>query len=316
MMRNPELRREKLSEADIAGMLGDLPDSLSKETIRCFKACNWSYRQLDPSERDRLILDILKRWETGQFSIAGDDQQERWEKGWCENLSAFQNSQDLSALIPKYIRPHLPIRLFQNYVLPGDDCFELHWYQILRAYLFGKYLKDVDNIYEFGCGTGHNLAYLASIYPDKTFYGMDWAESSCRLVDEIAGKYSWRMKGRVFNFFEPDQSLNIDKNSAVITMGALEQTGAKWGPFLEFILAAKPEICIHNEPIVEWYDPSVLIDYLAILVHKKRQFLDGYAAKIKSLAAQGIVEIIKEKRTFCGSLLMEGYSILIWRPVK
>src|SRR5438309_11693233 len=43
----------------------------------------------------------------------------------------------------------------------------------LRAELFAKYLRDVDEISEFGCGTGHNLAALRS--NGAKLRGFDWS---------------------------------------------------------------------------------------------------------------------------------------------
>ena len=35
--------------------------------------------------------------------------------------------------------------------------------------VFLKFFKNINSIYEFGCGTGHNLIRLAKIFPKKNF---------------------------------------------------------------------------------------------------------------------------------------------------
>ena len=68
------------------------------------------------------------------------------------------------------------------------------------------------------------------------------------------------------------------------------------------------------EPTIELYDESNLLDYLAMRFHVKRGYTEGYLPRLRELESQNKVEILKVKRLFFGSLYMEGYSCLIWRP--
>ena len=69
------------------------------------------------------------------------------------------------------------------------------------------------------------------------------------------------------------------------------------------------------EPTVELYDETNLVDHLAAKFHKKRGYTQGYLPRLKALEAEKKVEILKVKRTYFGSLFMEGFSFIIWRPV-
>jgi hypothetical protein len=101
----------------------------------------------------------------------------------------------------------------------------------------------------------------------------------------------------------------------VLTVGALEQTGTEWGPFLDWLLAARPMRVVTIEPIVEWYDPDDPVDLAAIRFHTARNYWRGFPAKLAALEEAGRVEVLARKRSYFGSLYIEGYSQLVWRPV-
>jgi SAM-dependent methyltransferase len=213
------------------------------------------------------------------------------------------------------VRAGQPLRLRQKYVVPEDPNFETKWYEIFRLWIFKTYLSEVDNIYEFGCGSGFNIATLADLYPDKEIHGLDWAEASKEILEEMRRVHGLNIFGHVFDFFHPDQNLRIAPNSAVVTIGGLEQTGTNYEEFLQYILDSAPALVVHVEPIVEWYDSTNPIDHVAVRFHRKRKYLEGYLDRLYDLENSGRIEILKKKRAFFGSLYLEGWSQLIWKPV-
>ena len=308
----PELKLEGFARL-FGTAVNDIPDDCQELIAQG----DFRYRMLEGDERDRVLLDVLKRIDSGQFSVAGKEGKARWEKGWSENLESFiEHGHDLSTLVPKYIRPNQPLRLDQNYVMPSDPNFERNWYEVFRLWLFRTYFKDAETVYEFGCGSGFNLAVLAQLYPEKEFYGLDWAAASIDIVNELAKTYGWNMKGLLFDFFSPDETVKIADNSAILTIGAVEQTGRDYESFLQYLLKGSPKLCVHVEPILEWYDENNLIDYAAIRFHQKRKYWEGFPNRLKELENEGKVEILKTKRSYFGSLYIEGYSQLIWRPTN
>jgi hypothetical protein len=312
----PEAGHRRLGLADFADLFGASPDSIPQECRTLIDRYDFRFRALSSSERDATLVDVLTKIDSDQFSLAGKEGKPRWEKGWSENLESFRKEGgNLSALVPKYIRKNQPIRLHQEYVLPSDGNMELNWYEIFRLWLFKTYLRDVSTVYEFGCGSGFNLAVMAQLFPDKTYHGLDWASASRDIVDEMAKNFRWRMTGHLFDFFAPDESLKIDPNSAIVTIGALEQTGRDYEAFLQYLLNSRAKICIHVEPIVEWYDANSLVDYAAIRFHRKRKYWEGFPERLAELEKAGRVQILKKKRAFFGSLYLEGYSQLFWRPL-
>ena len=64
------------------------------------------------------------------------------------------------------------------------------------------------------------------------------------------------------------------------------------------------------------YDDQILLDYLAIKFHKKRGYTEGLLPRLKELERLGQIELLKVKRLYFGSTFMEGYTYMIWKPVK
>ena len=272
--------------------------------------------ELSKSERDDVILSVLKKIESGDFSIAGREKKELWEKGWSEMLEKFiESGYDLNVLTPQYDDKKASIiRKDGDYVKPEDPTEEMKWLDGYLDVLFTRWFKNNDSIYEFGSGTGRNLVKIAKIFPKKKLYGLEWVQSAVKILDLLKEKHGFNIEGRLFDIFSPDEKLNIEPNSVVFTRATLEQTGKDWGKFLDFLLRKKPESCIHIEPIIELYNENDLVDYLAIKYHKKRNYLDGFLDKLYELENQNKLEILEVTRVKFGSMYLDPYSVVAWKP--
>jgi hypothetical protein len=300
---------------EFAKSFGTIVEDIPSECEQLINEIDFSYRIIEGIERDRVILDILKKIDTDQQVIASPERAEVWQKGWQEIYDGFVKSgNNLDNLIPKFIRPNQPIRLNQQYIIPNNPNFELDYFRVFRRWLFKKYFEDVNCIYEFGSGTGFNLIELARLYPEKTLYGLDFVSPAVNLVNRIGEVHRFNMKGILFDMIKPDTSLKIEKGGAVYTFGALEQLGGKFEAFLQYILEQSPEIVINLEPTVELYDENHLVDYLAIKFHRKRGYTENYLPSLKKLESEKKLSILKVKRLFFGSQFMEGFSYMIWKP--
>lgn len=274
---------------------------------------DFRYNLIENEECEAIILNVLKSIEIGNFKLSGKARHADWEKGWQENLDAFiASNYDISKLSPKYISKYDISRLFSRYVKPLDKMFELNFYTVFRHFLFNTYFGPYKNIFEFGCGSGYNLAIMNKLFPDKHLIGLDWAESSVKIADSLGACLHASISGKLFDYFQPDYSLDITSDSVVITLNSLEQLGGDYRAFLDFILNKKPALCINAEPILEMYDDNNLIDYLAIRYHRTRNYLAGYYDALKKLESEGRVKIIKAQRVRIGNLFHEGYSFIIW----
>lgn len=300
---------------DFASSFGTTVEDIPPDCKHLIAERDFRYCVLKDEERDRLVLDILRKIETDKQVIGEEERQDVWEKGWDENLQDFiKSSFDLSKLVPRFIRPDSIVRFNRDYIKPTNPKFELDYYSVFRLWLFRKYLSDIQTIYEFGCGTAFNLVALAQLYPDKVLHGLDFVSAPLELINKIARVYSWNMTGHLFDMRSPDEKLEIANNSAVVTIGTIEQLAGDFEAFLQFLLKRSPALCIHVEPTIELYDEDSLVDYLAVKFHRKRGYTQGFLPRLQQLQNQGKIEILKVKRLFFGSLFMEGYSLIIWKP--
>lgn len=301
---------------DFADLFGTSPQDFSDKLLALINEMDFRYRTISSEERDQVILNVLKQLESDQLKVSGKHRHKDWESGWSENLNKFiETKYDLDELIPKYLRPNQPIRLNRKYVIPFDAKFELNFYNVFRRWLYSKYFKNASQIYEFGCGTGYNLAIITELFPQKKLYGLDWAKSSVELVNRIAESYSYNnMSGILFDMFNPNEDLELAENSIFLSMNSLEQLGNEHEQLIKFFIKKRPMLCIHSEPLFELYDENNLVDYLAVKYHEKRNYLKNYITRLKQLENENKIEIIKIHRIPFGSLYHEGYSLLVWKP--
>jgi len=306
-----------LSLVDFADLFGTTRDMIPPHLRDKIAAGNWKYEILGGADRDAVVMEMLRRIDERRLTYVENEDKTRWEKGWGENRDAFNaTGGDLSALIPKYIRPNQAVRLYGDFVRTEDPNFELNWYVIFRQWFFETYLKGYENIFEFGSGSGFNVAMLGQMYPEARITGLDWASPSVEIVECLRKVHKLNTVGRQFDFFHPDQGVEIPAGSAIFTVGALEQTGTNWGGLLDFFMSKKPACIYHIEPMYEWYDhENNAVDYTAWKAHEVRNFWRGFPQKLIELERMGKARILKTKRANFGSLVIEGYSQLIWQPI-
>src|SRR5260370_1849182 len=101
-----------LDTASFAELFGTDAKNIKKATSSLIQRHDFSYREIVGDERDKLILDILKRIERDQQIIGAEERKEVWYKGSHANLQQFLSTAfALAALIPQFIRPGQPVRL-------------------------------------------------------------------------------------------------------------------------------------------------------------------------------------------------------------
>lgn len=300
---------------DIAALFGTTPDKVEGRAGRLMRVMDLSLRPVEGAERDDIVLSALRRIHEPQLKAAGGHREQDWEDGWRENLDDFVASGfDLRALIPKYYKTNVPIRLNGRYVVPSQPDFVYRYTELFRACLLPEYFAECPSVYEFGCGTGHNLVHLDQLCPGKALHGLDWARSSQQILTLLAERKGLSIRGGRFNFFEPDASVRFEPHAGVLTFGALEQLGPRHEPYLDFLLERKPALCVDVVGIEELYDEGNLFDHLALAYHKRRGYLSGYLTRLRELEAAGAVEIIRVHRHLFGNVYDEPYSYVVWRP--
>ena len=187
----------------------------------------------------------------------------------------------------------------------------------IEARVFADYLIKHKNIYEFGCGTGHNLLFLRKINPDCTLVGLDWAKSSQETLSLLSRTLmDEKIYGKNFDYFSPDFDFKLKPSAAVFTIASLEQIGDRHGLFIDYLMENKPEIVVHVEPFRDLLDEQNPVDLASIKYMKQRNYIDGYCEAIFKLQRNNEAQVHLFERTFIGSKYVDGYTILVWSPSK
>jgi len=261
----------------------------------------------DKEEQTGLISMILSKLDD-DLPLAGNQRQPDWEKGWQENLESGD-------LTPKYFGKHNVVRWKQTLVKAVSPDYEINMLHLIVDWVADKYMRDALCICEFGCGTGHNLQRVRLVNSDAYLVGLDWAKSSQELIDNYAEEMGdFNLFSANFDFFNPTHAFCYPNECVIYTVAALEQAGDRYTAFLDYLFTINPRLCIHIEPINELLDTKNLLDYTAIRYIRKRGYLTGFLTKLRSLESEGRVEILRAQRTYVGSLFLEGYSVIVWRP--
>lgn len=302
-----------LEEKDFAEVFGGMTSRVAAK----IKKFHLTYTDLSKEERDECILRITKGLVGSEFEVVGAHRQEKWEKGWGENLTAFKERKE-GALIPYYFQKDQIARWRQELVKPMKPGFDYGALTIILEWLYKKYMKEAGTIYEFGCGTGHHLLQLQEINPKAMLVGLDWAIASQNLLDEMIKRGVLKnASSRRFDFFEPDYSLDLSSDSVVYTVAALEQVGERHTAFVDYLMNKKPSLCVHVEPIAELLNPEQLLDFLSIEYFRKRKYLWNFLTHLRTLEKKGKIKIHDARRTYLGgNMYVDHYSVIVWSPVR
>ncbi len=299
-----------------AEMLDISHDAVGPICVEQLERLDLTYRPLERKERDQTILDQLKRIQNDTQNVEAAERVQVWQNGWNEILRKFENSQyNIESLKPQYFRDHIPLRLQQNFVQSENPQFIFDFQQCIKMHLYETYLSDVSHIYEFGCGTGYNLAELAKLFPEKQLYGLDFVPAVMEILHHLREQYHYHITGKQFDIKKPDFSYKLEPDSAVCTFYCLEQVSDQFKPFLQCVIAQKPKICVHLEPVVELYEEDNLIDWLAKQFHCKRHYLSGFYPRLQQLEESGIIELLLVRRIKFVNWNHEGNVVLVWRPL-
>lgn len=293
--------------------------SVSNLFVEFYKTLDMKYKKLSSLEKSVLIEEIYLKIKTDTKNVDAPERTQVWFDGWKENLDMFRQNKNKEAITPKFLRPNNPVRFDGDYIIPSNDFFERDMSKLFQIFIYDNFLVEggINNVYEFGCGSGFNLLFLGetynSIIPDLSMVGLDYVQSSVDLINELGLHYDYKLTGKFFDMKKPDHSYVIKDNSCVFTACALEQLGTNFVEFIDYLVQQKPRLCFHLEPILENYDPTDDFDRVAIEFHRKRGYLEGLKFYLQDLHECGIINIEFDKRFRFGSLFHEGYHLIVWR---
>jgi len=309
---NEEVR---IGQAEFEQALGLEVGQLDNRTRRLLDGAALQFARIDGAGQAKLEAEIARQI-AGGFTVVGEHRAEIWRDVWREQLEVFkQSNYDLEALNPKFFKGSAILRWQGEYIQSISDGFQLTFFEILRDWLFRTCLSDIDHLYEFGSGSAFNVAAYARLYPEVPITALDWAPTAVRIADLLHEKLGMKVKGRKFDFFAQQQDLALAPRSGVLTMCALEQTGERFGPFLDYLLANRPRRVVHVEPTVELYAPDLPHDALATQYHKQRKYLTGLLPALQHLSSEGKIQLQIVRRLRFGSRFHECFTVIVWDPM-
>lgn len=281
------------------------------------------FESLAEAEREDLLNELSREISQGNFKRSGQHRLEDWERGWRENLDLMRGEAGDKvevALTPKYFRKYDYERLGGQHVrVTSGEGIERKLLALVVDAVTDHLVRTltIDQIWEFGCGTGHHLLRLRGRFPAMTLVGLDWAESSQKILSEASRRLlDFNLLAFQFDYFNPDLEVRptVDSRALFLTVASLEQIGSSHSEFLSYLLKVRPTVVIHFEPVEELLGESKE-EQLSKLYFTKRNYLSGYLTALKQLRDAGRIELLSAERTGLGSYFIEGYSLIVWRPI-
>lgn len=301
---------KKIEPKDFETYIKKKPTNLIKKQLKKLK-----YVELNKEDEKKYILKIIKSIFEKKIQKSGKNYKKNWERGWEENYKNYKKSKNIKDLIPKYFFKSKIARIGNRLILAKSINFDLKILKLITDYVYEKYLLKEKNIIEFGCGTGHNLISLSKLNKNANLFGLDWSKSSQKIFKLLKKKYP-KLNGYSFDYFNPkfNKKIKLQKNNwSGLTVASLEQVGNNFKKFIKFLKQNNPRVIINIEPINELMSKEKILDYLSIKYSKNRNYLDNYYNYLKILEKKKVIKIIEVKKSYFGSLFINGYSIIVWK---
>jgi hypothetical protein len=299
--------QHKLTKDDVLNhfniLYDDLPQTIKIQLDKFFPI---NYNELDSEqykEYYELCLGVLNK----KLEID-------WQDDWFSVLQNLEtNNENVKLIIrPKWFRESAFVNIQNCLSLTKTPYVDWEYQLITRQMLFYTHLKDIENICEFGSGSGTNFYLINEILQNKSFILSDISVTSLKIIEELKRKLNRNNLTYSNIDIEQDIDLQLPDNTAVITTSVLEQVGDNYKNFINFILKEKPQIVINIEPIVELLDSKGKFDNVMNLYCEKRKYLIGYLTELEKLERQKRIKIVMKKRTMVSGTFIEN-SVLIWK---
>ena len=300
-MQNKLTKDEVLNHFNI--LYDDLPESIQLQLDKFF-----------PIQYDELNSEQYKEYYELCLEMLNKKLEVDWQDDWFSVLQNLQTNDDnvKSIIRPKWFRESAFVNIQNCLSLTETPYVDWEYQLITRQMLFYTHLKDIENICEFGSGSGTNFYLINEILQDKSFILSDISVTSLKIIEELKRKLNRNNLTHSNIDIEQDIDLQLPDNTAVITTSVLEQIGDNYKNFINFILKEKPQIVINVEPIVELLDSKNGFDNVMNLYCEKRKYLTGYLTELEKLEKQKKIKIIMKKRTMVSGTFIEN-SVLIWK---
>ena len=249
---------------------------------------------------------IKYSFEKNSWIVGSDFRKTIWERAWSSNI-LIENG----ISIPQYLNNNI-YRIDGNYCEASQDKFELLFSNELIEFIFRNFKLRNESVIEFGAGSGKNLIYLKQKDLINYAVGTDWVNSAVELIKKNGNSLGITIDSYMFDYNNPSLIFSNMHDFIFYTHHSLEQVGANYLKFINFILQVKPKLIINIEPFNETYGENDF-DRIALFYHRSRNYLVGYHSYIKLLEKYGIIDILCDYKINFGSKFHDAYNILIWK---
>ena len=279
---------------------------LSKDVIDFLdKLFPIEYNELNFEEYQEYMTLVLQILNKLSFDIDFD-------RNWIvilQNIVDKQKKDVVNSLKPTWFRNDKFYVIDKKFCTTNTEVLDWKYQLAVRNIIFSKYLFDVENVYDFGSGSGINIYLINQLFEKIKLHASDSSKVSVEILEEL-NNYLGIDVG--YDMIDIKNKINIDiePNSAVITTSALEQVGGDIDSFIDFVLEKKPKRVINIEPILE-FSHNNEFDNLMKLYCEKRNYLKYYYSKLLQLERENKIKILFKKRTRVGGLFIEN-SVIVW----
>ncbi|MBI5724111.1 MAG: class I SAM-dependent methyltransferase [Planctomycetes bacterium] len=189
-------------------------------------------------------------------------------------------------------------------------------YRLLHENLI-KYAGDTDELWELGCGWGHNLFSLAAANRWKKLSGRDISPNGIEAARQTAGHFGLNcMDFGTIDLTNPaDPGFGGLRGKTAFTYHCLEQLKHFTPVVLDNLRRAGLRRIIHFEPTTEllrFWSLKDIANYVYVLT---MDYQDNLLKNLWKLRDKGQVRIIEQKRFYFALAPRNDYTFIVWEPI-
>lgn len=284
-------------------------------------------KRITDAEAEIYLMKSLK--EAAQITTSID----KWDKGWVENNSLYQQTRDYNRLAPLYTGKLPYLRIMRSLYLVSTRDSEINTCETIEhrlfAFLYDAILIDriktfciknnlnSVNLVELGAGSCQHIPRLSAKLKSEgistKFYISDWSTSTQTVCDSLREIDDVVINFRSLDMLNPPCEHFWPENSIIYTINSFEQLGKHVNRIIDLIISSRPGLVIHFEPVNEVLEPENLYDSYSIEYSKKRGYLEGMLGCLITKQSKNILKIEDIKRTFIANALLENNTFLEWK---
>lgn len=204
-----------------------------------------------------------------------------------------------------------------------ESLFIAELYSVQQEYfnlIQSTILPHVDSsasILELGAGYGTMVLQLASNPHLKNvrFFATEYTETGVECIRLLAERENLSIKASLGDINQLDLTdVDIPSNTVIFTSWVMGYLKGFPKLALEELIAHKPKIVIHIEPIFEhWCNHNSLLHLLWQRYSQLNDYNQTMLTDLKTYEARGLIQIVDEAANVCGLNPLAPVSIIKWK---